>query len=87
VYTLGGPERARPYEIAVVRSALTRNYGDLFSDTRDEIVTAFDDVLGLNGKGTYMLAVLEKILKPAFLWRRMEKHSGFGRYDSNCMQS
>lgn len=35
----------------VIRSQLTRNIGMLYSEIRDEIVTAFDEILGLKDDG------------------------------------
>ncbi|KAH7886354.1 cytochrome P450 [Phlebopus sp. FC_14] len=46
-YTLGPAVHHNPYHIAVIRSQLTRNLSILYPEIRDEIVTAFDDVLDL----------------------------------------
>ena len=40
-----------PYHIVVVRSQLTRNIGRMYPEIRDEVVTAFDQVLDLRGYG------------------------------------
>jgi hypothetical protein len=40
-----------PYQIAVIRSQLTRNIGKMYPEIRDEVVTAFDEVLDLRGYG------------------------------------
>ena len=52
-YTLGsgGADSDAPFHVSVVRSQLTRNIGTLYPQIRDEIVTAFDEVLDLKGNG------------------------------------
>jgi hypothetical protein len=50
-YTLGDEVHDIPYQIAVVRSQLTRNIGKMYPEIRDEVVTAFDEVLDLRGYG------------------------------------
>ena len=50
-YTLGDEVHDKPYHIAVIRSQLTRNIGKLYPEIRDEVVTAFDEVLDLSGYG------------------------------------
>jgi hypothetical protein len=50
-YTLGDEVHDIPYHIAVVRSQLTRNIGKMYPEIRDEVVTAFDEVLDLRGYG------------------------------------
>ena len=50
-YTLGDEVHDTPYQIAVVRSQLTRNIGKMYPEIRDEVVTAFDEVLDLRGYG------------------------------------
>ena len=50
-YTLGDEVHDTPYQNAVVRSQLTRNIGKIYSEIRDEVVTAFDQALDLRGYG------------------------------------
>ena len=40
-----------PYHITVMRSQLTRNIDVLYPELRDEVVTAFDDILDLKDDG------------------------------------
>ncbi|KAF9235152.1 cytochrome P450 [Melanogaster broomeanus] len=43
-----GPEIFRnPYHIPIIHSKLTRNIGTLYPDIRDEVVTAFEEILDL----------------------------------------
>ena len=44
-----------PYHLSIVRSQLTRNLGALYPKIRDEIITAFDDVLDLEGNGKHLV--------------------------------
>jgi hypothetical protein len=54
-----GPELTRnPYHVEVIRGTLTRNLGRCFPQVRDEIVHAFDHVLGLEDKGPAFRLVL-----------------------------
>ncbi|KAJ7853056.1 cytochrome P450 [Mycena olivaceomarginata] len=46
-YTVGPEVKNNPYHLEVVRGALTRNLGRCFPRVRDEIVHAFDHVLGV----------------------------------------
>ena len=39
------------YHVAAIRNQLTRNLATLYPEIRDEIVTAFDELLDLTGKG------------------------------------
>jgi hypothetical protein len=50
---MGIMEDEHAHHISTVRSPLTRNMGAQYADIRDEIVTAFGDVLGLEGNGTH----------------------------------
>lgn len=50
-YTLGKEVHINHYHVPIMRSHLTRNIGALSSVIRDEIVTAFDEVLNLKGHG------------------------------------
>lgn len=46
-----------PYHIPIVRSQLTRNIGALYPEIRNEIITAFDDILDLNGNGEHFVLI------------------------------
>ncbi|KIK81319.1 hypothetical protein PAXRUDRAFT_15297 [Paxillus rubicundulus Ve08.2h10] len=48
-YTLGRGIYHNPYHDAIIRSKLTRNLGILYPSIRDEIVTAFEEILDLQG--------------------------------------
>lgn len=50
-YTLGHEITDVTYHVANIVSRFTRNTGTLYPEMRDEIVTAFGDVLGLRGHG------------------------------------
>ncbi|KIJ13839.1 hypothetical protein PAXINDRAFT_80343 [Paxillus involutus ATCC 200175] len=50
-YTLGQDAHHNPYHIVIIGSQLTRNLGILYPDIIDEIVTAFEEILGLQGNG------------------------------------
>ena len=50
-YALGHEILGTDHHIVVVRSQLTRNIARLYPEIRDEIVTAFDEVLDLRGHG------------------------------------
>jgi cytochrome P450 len=47
LYTVGPEFQSNSYHLDVVRGALTRNLGRCFPRVRDEIVHAFDDVIGV----------------------------------------
>ncbi|KIK81320.1 hypothetical protein PAXRUDRAFT_15298 [Paxillus rubicundulus Ve08.2h10] len=48
-YTLGHDVHYNPYHVAIIRSQLTRNLEILFPNIRDEVVTAFGEILDLPG--------------------------------------
>ncbi|KIJ05361.1 hypothetical protein PAXINDRAFT_93577, partial [Paxillus involutus ATCC 200175] len=48
-YMLGRDIYHNPYHDAIIRSQLTRNLGILYPGIRDEIVTAFEEILDLQG--------------------------------------
>ena len=53
-YTLGAEIHHNPYHVPVVRSQLTRNIGNIFSEVQDELSAAFTDVIGAEiGQGTF----------------------------------
>ncbi|KAF9236826.1 cytochrome P450 [Melanogaster broomeanus] len=46
-YTLGYEVYHNPYTLPIIRTQLTRNIGVLYPDLRDEVVTAFEEILDL----------------------------------------
>ena len=42
------------YHIQVVQSKLNRNIGTLYPELRNEITTAFDDIIDLKGNGEHI---------------------------------
>jgi hypothetical protein len=44
-WTLGPGIGTDPYHIPIIRSQLTRNLGNFFSDLRDELVLAFEEII------------------------------------------
>ena len=50
-FTMGPEYHNDPYHIPVMRSQFPRKIGVLYPELRDEIITAFDDNLNLNGNG------------------------------------
>ena len=48
---MGNEVHDSPYHIAVVRSQLTRNIEKMYPGIRDEVVTSFNEVLGLRDYG------------------------------------
>ena len=43
-----------PYHIQILRSRLTQSIGALYQEIRNEITTAFDDILNLRGNGKHL---------------------------------
>jgi hypothetical protein len=62
-YTLGDEVHDIPYHIPVIRSQLTRNIGKMYPEIRDEVVTAFDEVLDLRGYEWKSISALDAIQK------------------------
>ncbi|KAF8555102.1 cytochrome P450 [Imleria badia] len=62
-YTLGPEIQHNPYHVSIVRSQLTRNLGALHPEIRNEIVTAFDDVLDLKGNEWKNVPALSSVQK------------------------
>ena len=52
-FTMGPSISEDPYHIPIVRSQLTRNIATIFPDLRDEVATAFTDLLDLKGDGEF----------------------------------
>ena len=48
---MGSDLRYDAYHITVLRSQLPRKIGSLYPELRDEIITAFDDILDLDDNG------------------------------------
>lgn len=44
-YTLGPTIHTNGYHIPIIRTTLTRNLGALFPDVRDELASAFDEII------------------------------------------
>ncbi|KAF9225192.1 cytochrome P450 [Gyrodon lividus] len=64
-YTLGHQIHENPFHIPIIRSQLTRNLGILSPDIRDEIVTAFEEILDLRGnewKSVPALQIVQNIV-------------------------
>jgi cytochrome P450 len=62
-HTMGHEIHHNPYPIPIVRSQLTRNLGALCLEIRDEIATAFDDVLDLRGNEWKSVPALSSVQK------------------------
>lgn len=56
-HTLGREAHDNPYHISILRSRLNGNLGVVYADVKDEIVTAFDDILNLEGHGKLRFAI------------------------------
>ena len=50
-HTLGHDTHYNPYHIAILRSRINRNLAAMHADIKDEIDTAFDEILGLKENG------------------------------------
>jgi len=62
-YMMGPQIRLDPYHVAVVRSALTRNFGVRFSDLVDEITTSFSDLVPVATEGWTKVPALKTSIK------------------------
>ncbi|PPQ77969.1 hypothetical protein CVT26_005274 [Gymnopilus dilepis] len=62
-YTLGRQIRMDPYHVGIVRTPLTRNIAARFSDIKDEIVTAFSEIIPAKEDEWITLPVLPAMLK------------------------
>ncbi|KAF8844228.1 cytochrome P450 [Paxillus ammoniavirescens] len=60
-YTLGQDAHHNPYHIPIIRSQLTRNLGILYPDIRNEIVTAFEEILDLRGNEWKSVPALQTV--------------------------
>lgn len=50
-YTLGPEIIHTPYHAETIRTQLTRNLSNVYSELRDEILVAFDELLDLQDNG------------------------------------
>jgi hypothetical protein len=68
-HTLGHDTHYNPYHIAILRSRINRNLGAIYADIKDEIVTAFDEILNLEGLGKlrFIVASLNTSLTPIII--------------------
>lgn len=80
-YTVGSTVRANPYHIAVVRGPLTRNLARCFPRVQDEIVHAFDHVLGLHDTGP------SSLLESHDLWFILRQNGNFSRFGRPACKS
>lgn len=53
-YTFGPEVRHNPYHIGILHSQISRNIGVLCPEIRDEIITAFGDILHLRDTGEHL---------------------------------
>ena len=56
-YTIGPETLHNPYHVPIVSSQLTRSIGVLYPEIRDEISTAFDEVLDLRDNGKHLVPI------------------------------
>lgn len=69
-FTIGEAISTNPYHVPIIRSQLTRNLSVLFRDIRDELTTAFNDIIPpINGKCMTCCRSLESIVKMGFCCR------------------
>ncbi|EGO30935.1 hypothetical protein SERLADRAFT_444508 [Serpula lacrymans var. lacrymans S7.9] len=62
-FTLGPEIHHNPYHIPIIRSQLTRNLGDIFSDIHDEMVTSFDDIIQVKDDEWVSVPVSDSIMQ------------------------
>ncbi|KAJ6468013.1 cytochrome P450 [Mycena vitilis] len=62
-WTMGSEIHTNPYHVNAIRSQLTRNLGRCFPQVRDEIVNAFDSVLGLEDNEWKLVHVLPSVMQ------------------------
>ncbi|KAI6046812.1 cytochrome P450 [Pisolithus marmoratus] len=61
-HLLGPDIGANPYHISVVRIHLTRNFGRYYSDIKDEVHTAFEELLDLKDNGIVAAETMRRIV-------------------------
>jgi hypothetical protein len=71
------------HHVSTVRSAVTQNLGTCYNDIRDEIVTAFEDVLGVQGNGILRHPYKQHVM--VYDFDRMDTHSGNGSRLTNSL--
>ncbi|KAJ7501718.1 cytochrome P450 [Mycena galericulata] len=62
-YTMGPELTTNPYHVLAIRGSLTRNLGRCFPEVRDEMISAFDDVLALKDNEWKSLHVTPNVMK------------------------
>ncbi|KAI0033519.1 cytochrome P450 [Vararia minispora EC-137] len=62
-YTLGPEIETNHYHVPIVRSQLTRNLGVLFDDIRDEVVSAFNDVIPVKDDGSWVTVKTQETIQ------------------------
>ena len=85
-HTLGHDTHYNPYHIAILRSRINRNLGAIYANTKDEIVTAFDEILNLEGHGKlrFIVAWLNTLCKPRII--RVEECPYTQNRPTDCQQ-
>ncbi|KAF9236824.1 cytochrome P450 [Melanogaster broomeanus] len=62
-YTLGYEVHHNPYTLPIIRTQLTRNIEILYPNLRDEVVTAFEEILDLKGNEWKSMLALDTVQK------------------------
>ena len=85
-YTLGHDVHYNPYHIPILRSRVNHNLELIHADIKDEIVTAFDEILNLEGHGKlgFIAASLNTLLKPRII--RVEERPCTQHRPTDCQQ-
>ena len=85
-HTLGRGVHFNPNHIAILRSRFNRNLEVIHADIKDEIVTAFDEILNLEGHGKlrFIVTSLNTLLKLRIL--RVEEHPCTQHRPTDCQQ-
>lgn len=84
-FMMGSDIHRNPYHIAVMRSQLTRNVGILYIELRDEIITAFDEILDLKDDGNMFRVIKDNKFK-LILGDRVEECSSIDDCSTDRMQ-
>ena len=85
-HTLGRGVHFNPNHIAILRSRFNRNLELIHADIKDEIVTAFDEILNLEGHGKlgFIVASLNMSLNPQII--RVEERPCTQYRPPDCQQ-
>ena len=85
-HTLGRGVHFNPNHIAILRSRFNRNLELIHADIKDEIVTAFDEILNLegHGKSRFIVASLNMSLNPQII--RVEERPCTQYRPPDCQQ-